>query len=306
MEFKLKVKDIGEDGRITTIGERVLYDMDGKEKPLDWFRTEKPNLNEFVHLSSPVTVSDKSHLKVCNGFIGTFVHLNNSVYKNGVGISLFSGIGTQGNASVTYSVTEENFWRVIALFTARKLIAPDWINQKDEYMVPNTEHPDYQQWLNDALVYSLFNTSSNQSSLRQVEYKGKKWDIVNHFFFMSLAEIEALALQHNNNDVYNDCKSHPPDRFVYARLQQCQFSPDAQKVLDMARELVRKSFSLREACNNVKPEMHINTWDAGWYQIKNGLLKDNFKADYDAFVVAYKALEERLREGVYTFGFLKK
>jgi hypothetical protein len=74
----------------------------------------------------------------------------------------------------------------------------------------------------------------------------------------------------------------------------------------MARELVRKSFSLRDACNNVKPEMHINTWDAGWYQIKNGLLKDSFKAEYDEFVKAYKALEERLREGVYTFGFLKK
>jgi len=40
--------------------------------------------------------------------------------------------------------------------------------------------------------------------------------------------------------------------------------------------------------------------------VKNGLLKDNFKADYDAFVLEYKALENRLREGVYTFGFLRK
>ena len=123
---------------------------------------------------------------------------------------------------------------------------------------------------------------------------------------MSLAEIEALAVTHNNNEVYNDCKSHPPDRFVYNQLQGLTLSPDAQKVLDMARELVRKSFSLRDACNGVKPEMHINTWDCGFYQLKNGLLKDNFPAEYKAFTAEYKKLEERLRPYVYEFGFLRK
>lgn len=118
--------------------------------------------------------------------------------------------------------------------------------------------------------------------------------------------MEQLAVEQNNNDIYTDTKTHPNERYVYQQLEQISLSPDAKEVLEMARELVRKSFHLREACNNVKPEMHINTWDAGWYQIKNGLLKDNFKEDYAAFVSKYKALENRLREGVYTFGFLRK
>ena len=302
MELTLKIKDIGEDGRIATIGTKVVYSTDRRASA--WVRpTSHGEKIDVPILKNSCSVVQKGNNSYTDDAMGMFHSAGNDIGQNFQKVALFSTAYCGAGSCI---INTENFWRCIAMFSARKLILGNWINDKDEYMVPNTEHPEYQQWLNDALVYSLFNTSSNQSSLRQVEYKGKKWDIVNHFFFMSLAEIEALALQHNNNDVYNDCKSHPPDRFVYARLQQCQFSPDAEKVLDMARELVRKSFSLREACHNVKPEMHINTWDAGWYQIKNGLLKDSFKADYEVFVAAYKALEERLREGVYTFGFLKK
>lgn len=50
---------------------------------------------------------------------------------------------------------------------------------------------------------------------------------------------------------------------IYEKL-----SPDAKEVLDMASALVVKSFDMRIALHNEKPELHLNTWDAGWYQIK--------------------------------------
>ncbi len=36
------------------------------------------------------------------------------------------------------------------------------------------------------------------------------------------------------------------------------------------------------------------------------MMKEFFKEDYDAFVEKYKEFENRMRDGVYKFGFLKK
>jgi len=304
-EFALQLKNLNEGGRVVTFHEKVIYNLDDSVLASEWVR--EPVKGQTTH-DAPQMTSGTAFLQDGRGrlvkdALGYLLSNANDCNSNLINVSLFSSCPAKANG---LSVIESNFDRVIALFTARKLITPNWINQKDEYKVPNTNHLDYQQWLNDALVYSLFNTSSNQSSLRQVDYKGKKRDIQNHFFFMSLAEIEQLAVKHSNNSVYNDCKSHPPDRFVYQHLQEINLSPDAQEVLDMARDLVKKSFPLRTACNDVSPEFHINTWDAGWYQIKNGLLKTEFRVEYAAFVLKYKALEERLREGVYMFGFLRR
>ena len=80
-------------------------------------------------------------------------------------------------------------------------------------------------------------------------------------------------------------------------------SEDAQKVLDKARELIRKSFEYRDLFNEDHPEYHINTWDAGWYQIK-GLLKEYFPDDLEEFNQMYHQFEDRMRPLVYEFGFL--
>ena len=56
--------------------------------------------------------------------------------------------------------------------------------------------------------------------------------------------------------------------------------------------------------NDEKPEYHINTWDAGWYQIK-GILNEYLKEDYKEFLELYKILEEKMRPMVYELGFLK-
>ena len=47
MEFKLKVKDIGEDGRVTTIGEKVLYNLDGQTDACEWMRLPNKGKETF-------------------------------------------------------------------------------------------------------------------------------------------------------------------------------------------------------------------------------------------------------------------
>ena len=61
----------------------------------------------------------------------------------------------------------------------------------------------------------------------------------------------------------------------------------------------------RKEFHESEPQYHLNAWDAGWAQMKP-MFKKYFKEDYDAFVKLYKTFEDRIREGVYKFGFLNK
>lgn len=181
------------------------------------------------------------------------------------------------------NIGKQNFDRVISLFTARKLITgpyATWINCKDEYMIPNTEHPDYAQWQADCIVHSLFNTASNQSSLRNIEYNGKTWNIFNEFFWMSREDIYELATGAKRQDtlapaVADDMLKYGQsgNRFVYEKLQTVHLSDDAKFILDFATAILIDTMKYREDFNRKHPEYHINSWDAGWYQIKALLLK---------------------------------
>jgi hypothetical protein len=196
----------------------------------------------------------------------------------------------------------------MSLFTTRKLIKPNWINQKDEYMAPNESHSLWEQFQYDSLVYSLFNTSSNQSSLRQIDYKGKKWNIKNEFFWMSKEQMMDLSEKKYFDDLYRDGRSSD-ERYVYKLLFKDgiyeKLSPDAKEVLDMATELVKTTFDMRKVLNDEHPEYHLNTWDAGWYQIKL-ILKQFYPEKLKDFSKKYKEFEDRMRPLVYELGFLRK
>lgn len=87
---------------------------------------------------------------------------------------------------------KDNFKRICELFSARKIINVGWENCKDEYMSPNETDENYLKFSKDSIIYSIFNNSSNQSSLRQITYKGQMWDIKNNFFWMSKNEMTEL------------------------------------------------------------------------------------------------------------------
>jgi hypothetical protein len=60
-----------------------------------------------------------------------------------------------------FSIFQENFYKVVSLFAARKLILPDWINSKDEYLAPDESNPDFEEFVNDSVIFSLFSSASN-------------------------------------------------------------------------------------------------------------------------------------------------
>ena len=294
-----------ENGEIVEIGNKVVYNIDGLKTASEWAKEPIKKLKTFetINVSSAIKIRPDTSDNRGTNFEGSFGFINNggnNVDQNTQMVGLYTMAYGNGNG---HGINTDNFDRCTALFSARKLIEKNWVNSKDEYMAPNTEHPAYNEFVNDSLIYSLFHSSSNQSSLRNVDYKGKKWDIKNEFFWLSNKEIENLSNTNGFTQTYNDARTSK-ERYVYNKLQTITLSPEAQDVLDKASDIVRNTFKYRELFNQEHPEYQIMNWDCGWYQIK-ALAKEYAKSDYEEFVKLYKKLADKMRPMVYTLGFLK-
>ena len=294
-----------ENGEIVEIGNKVVYNIDGLKTASEWAKEPFKKLKTFetINVSSAIKIRPDTSDNRGTNFEGSFGFINNggnNVDQNTQMVGLYTMAYGNGNG---HGINTDNFDRCTALFSARKLIEKNWVNSKDEYLAPNTEHPAYNEFVNDSLIYSLFESKSNQSSLRNVDYKGKKWDIKNEFFWLSNKEIENLSNTNGFTQTYNDARTSK-ERYVYNKLQTITLSPEAQDVLDKASDIVRNTFKYRELFNQEHPEYQIMNWDCGWYQIK-ALAKEYAKSDYEEFVKLFKELENKMRPMVYTLGFLK-
>ena len=306
--FDVKFKKITEtktDVIVTHEAKKILYNMDGKPSCSSWLREPlSGKTQDAPQLSNAITCKQEGRGKVHANSFGYMQNNGNSPYYNAQFVSLFSGNFSGANGC---SVTAENFDRAVATFVARKTIKANWINCKDEYMAPDVTQDGYEKWNNDAIVYSLFHSSSNQSSLRNINYKGKTWNIENQWFWMSSDELKQLSNHPKEGDssIWQDLKQLGEERYVYNKLQTIELSKDAQAVLDYATKLVKDSFKYRKDFHTNNPEYNVNTWDAGWYQVK-AILKEYMPDELAKFNELFKKFENRMRKGVYKFGFLKE
>lgn len=303
-EFSHILIDV-EDNHIVELGNKIIYNLDTLISAKEWAKRDIKKLKTYdvINLKSGLSVRDKNTRgRLFENALGYFYNDSGVVEKNTMSVALFTSAFGNGHG---HGLSSVNFEKCVSLFTARKLIENSWVNCKDSYIAPNEGHESWNTFVADSVVYSLFHSASNQSSLRQIDYKGSKWDIKNEFFFMSKEQMLSLANENENDDMYNDC-SVSADRFVYTWLVEHreELSPMAKSVLDMAIELVEKSMKYRTIFNEDNEQYQINNWDCGWYQIK-AMLKAYMPNELKAFNELYKAFAEQLRPMVYELGFLK-
>lgn len=307
-EYPHNLVDFNNDYELINLDSKILYNLDNNIESSRWVREELKGLktNDAPQLSSAIIVKNKGIGTATDGALGYFYNNANNVQFNGTNVSLFTSPFASAHG---LNIISKNFNKVINLFTARKAIKGDWVNDKDEYLAPNEQHPEYEQFTHDSLVYSLFNNSSQQSSLRQIDYKEKKWDIKNEFFWLSKNDMVELAETHHYDELFKDAKTSD-ERFVHTKLFGSEriydkLSPDAKEVLNMATELIKKSIEMRVLVSENKPEYHLNSWDAGYAQMKL-VWKEYFKDEFTELRNKYKNLETRMQPLVYELGFLRK
>ena len=271
--FKHTLIESTPDYSIKEVGDKLLYNNDNHVFSVAKFveRNRKTNANVLAVLMCP----------------------GNDVQNNG---STFINSNCSYNAGGSHFITESNYEDCVSVLAARNLISTNWVIDKDEYMQPNENIPEYKQYIKDAVVYTIF---GNQKS-----YRGEN-GYNNEFFWMSKQEMLDLAEKYNNDYTYEDALNSE-ERFVYLKLQEIKddLSPEAKAVLDKATDLVKKSFKYREMFNESHQEYQINNWDCGFYQIK-ALLKEFMPDDLKEFRAIYKQLADKMRPMIYELGFLK-
>lgn len=286
-------------------GTKGIYHTDNKVKASDWVREPVRGVKtyDYVQLSSATKVKQSGRGSMIQGGLGYMVSAGNGVYHNSTGVAMFTSAFSNGNG---FSVTKDNFFRATALFAARRSIQRDWINWQDEYLAPNTEHPEYEQFAADSLVYALFNNKSQQSSLRNVKYKGKEYDITNEWFWLSSQEMVELANSCNFDSMYKDGKAQE-DRFVYKLLQSLypKLSSEAKEVIDSATSLLRSTMDMRVLMCNNDPSLQLEAFDAGYAQLKL-VWKEYAPQEFKNFRNLYKKLEDKMIPLVHELGFLQK
>ena len=295
------------DGELINVGTKDIYNLDGRMTATVWAKEQIKKLKTFdePNLSSGIKVRpSNSDTRGTNfiGNIGYFLNAGNNVDKNVQSVALFTSAYGNGNG---HGMNADNFERVVTLFSARRLVSCNWQNWADEYIAPNTEHEKWSEFVADSVVYSLFESKSNQSSLRNVEYKGKQWNIKNEFFWMPTAKMQELANNNRYDEMYQDAQG-VDDRFVCKWLNEhkAEISIEAQAVLDYATTLVEQSMKYRNVFNEDNENYQIMNFDCGWYQIK-GMLKEYMPNELKQFNDLYKKLAAKMRPLVYEVGFLK-
>lgn len=306
--FKHTLIGLDKNDDLYELGENTLYNAWGSEPANKWVRKEvklQKTIVEAPKLYNALKVGDTLSIPVCtyNGQLGYFQNGRNLVQGNDKRVNIYSASFRSGEG---LPIFPSNFEKCSVLWAARKLVTANWVNDKDEYFAPDQTHPAYEQFVKDSVVLSLF---SKQSSLRDVDYHEKKWDIKNEWFWMSREDIAKLADECTNYDVIDDLNrtSEQGERYVYEWLKENRqyLSDDVRELLQMLDEAVKKTFSARQLFCEEHPEYQINNWDCGWYQIK-GMLKEYFKTDLDAIKAQYKNVTSRMEPLVYELGFLKK
>jgi len=302
------------DGQLVDFERICIYNMDNAISASDWVNSKKKVKKDIEMITAKSSLNLSNMIKKVSENKGYFANDTNNVDANVSGV-YFMTMPISRHVS-TVEIQEDNFYKCVTLFAARKLIIKDWINSKFEYIAPNEQHKRWQEFVNDSIVFALFENSSNQSSLRNIEHLGKKWNIKNEFFFMSKQRIMELADANKSVSTYEDARTDS-ERYVYKLIsghenlvsetlsdKRVVLSAEAKAVLDKAIELTEKTFPYRGMFNQSHPEYQIMNWDCGWYQIK-AVVGEYFKNDLTEFQQLYKTLSDKMRPMVYELGFLK-
>lgn len=265
---------------------------------------KKQKTKTVIALKSGLNIKVESPTATCaETAIGGFQCNSNDVNQNAQRVCLLS---SQFYGAANMEILPETFDDAVTLFTARRLIKPNWINWKDEYMEPDKASEKYKQFVDDSLVYSLFESKSQQTAMRNISINEKNFNIYNEFFWIDRQSIYDWALKCNNQAVIDDVVAHAKsERFMYKRLQKAKLSEDAKLILDYATALLKDTMQYREEYDRGHMNSYIYTWDAGWYQLKE-MIKDKRSEEYKVFVELYRQFEDRMRPLVYELGFLYK
>ena len=292
------------DGEVKNIGEKTFVNPFGKMTMDKWVMdgiTEKP-VRTFSMKSDGLTVNSsksKNRSSIIKGAFGSVVSFG------GIAANQFSVIRTgafeNGN---DHSQVEGNFEHASIAYCCRNLIPIEWTNCKDNYFAPTPEiesSVEFKSWARDCVIYSCF---SYQTSI-EGEVDGEHYDFKNHYCTFKKSEILAIR---GTKLMMNESEEVP---YVVAKGYTTNMSGEAEDVINKYKNLLIALEPFRKEFMKNHSSLQLQRWDIGIVQIKGTkkhgfFAKEYVKKEYDEFISAYKKLGDKIRPGIYDFGFLTK
>ena len=276
--------------------------------------------NEIHNLKHHLYENNKGELKRIGEKI--FVNPKNKLlmdkWARGVGKNVFGAIWSSGSVAHNnmcfikekkktagdYEITESNFERASIAYCCRNLIPIEWTNCKDNYFAPTPEvesSTEFKSWARDCVIYSCF---SYQTSI-EGEVDGEHYDFKNHYCPFKKSEILAIR---GTKLMMNESEEVP---YVVSKGYTTNMSNEAFDVIVKYKNLLIALEPFRKEFMKNHSSLQLQRWDASYLQYKGTkkigfFAKEYAKKEYDEFISAYKKLGDKIRPGIYNFGFLTK
>ena len=275
------------DERLNVIGVKRVMSAPRTELLSNWIE-RPPCTKKFPPMSSALKVGSLNkdrRDRIAEGFLASLM-CNGNDFTHQIKTALLSGpYASAGGMSITPS----NFERAMVVHAVRHLERATWLNDKDQFFRPTAPLPT--EFVNDCVVWSLFAPSNCTTALANVEYEGELYQLKNNFFPFIISEL-------TNN--FSACRSE--ERFAALWFKKNFLSTDADNVLTEAKKIYRLFYSRWDELDRKK--FFIETWDAGWYQVRMSL-KAAGLLDDKTFRAEHERLRLKLLPMIYELGFLR-
>jgi len=197
------------------------------------------------------------------------------------------------------SVVPENFEKAMAIHAVRRIPKDTWIIHADQFMQPEKELKD--EFIVDCAIWNLFSNSNQTVAMRNVKYEKETYQIHNQFFPFLLNEVKKWKCTDSEIMI---SMAKDEDRFFANWLKNKQLSNESEQLFNKGQEIYKFYF---ENLNQLRtPKYKIETWDAGWWQIRNALTDVNLASNlFDELKVLHNKLREKLLPQIYEYEFIK-
>lgn len=285
---------------VQSIGIKHLRLIEKKDVLNNWFARPQ-NTNDYIlpPLSNGITVkndnTDTRH-RARPDFLASICSKGND-FQNAKYVAILSSPSVSAGA---FTVIKENFEKALTLHAVRKIPKPTWLNDRNQFLIPHTEPT--KSFLHDCVVWSLFANSNQTSALKNVSYMGNIYQIKNNFFPFRIEKIKHWEIKDPD---FRQQLSKEENRFVADWLSKKDLSDEAKLVLEKAKEVYKLFYAnLNQMATN---KWKIDTWDAGWYQIRRCLTEHNLATEeIKELSKANEQLAIKILPQIEEFGFLDK
>ena len=281
------------DSTALRIGTKIVKSANRNDFLSRWIKRPR-GMHIFPPFGSALTIkvgNVDTRNRIAEGFLASLMCPGNEL-QNQQQTAFLSGPQVSAGA---LSVTPDNFEQAVVVFAARRIPKDTWINHVDQLMRPDKKlSPEF---VCDCAVWSLFDSKNQTVAMRDVEYQGRVYQIVNHFCPFPIGEMcpTMSPLPAGEGTFVNS--------FVADWLAKRTLSTVAQAVLTSARIVYQFYFENLHLLPREK--FKIATYDTGWYQIRQALLDAKLGADLLAELKQrHDQLKEQILPQLYDYGIV--